>query len=66
MKWYGLCGHWGDHYRADHTVEAADDGNGGDGDDAGNVAVEVVDESGGDGDQPTPGNFYRLSEAGLI
>ena len=57
MKWCGLYGHWGDHYRAGHPIEAAYGGNGGDGDDAGNISVEVVDEIGGGGGEPTPGAF---------
>ena len=50
MKWCGLYGQWGDHYRARHPADTRDDGNGVDGDDAGNVAVKRVDKGGGDSD----------------
>ena len=61
VKWCGLCGKWGDHYRVGHPVGDADvviD----DGDAEGNVAFDepVVDEP------PPAGAFAHLHAAGLI
>ena len=43
VKWYGLCGSWGDHYRAGHPADAV----AGDDEDVNadevNIAVEQVD-----------------------
>ena len=61
MKWCGLCGKLGDHYRVGHPVGDVDvviD----DGDAEGNVAFDepAVDEP------PAAGAFARLHAAGLI
>ena len=62
VKWCGLCGKWGDHYRAGHPVGDVDVGEPDDGDAEGNVAFDdsVFD------DPPSEGAFARLHAAGLI
>ena len=62
VKWCGLCGKWGDHYRAGHTNgEDEKEAETGDGD--GHVAI--VEELAEDITPPS-GAFARLSAAGLI
>ena len=65
MKWCGICGSWGEHYRAGHSSDATNEDDEDENLDEGNVAVEQV----GDDEvinQPTSGAFIRLREAGLI
>ena len=66
VKWCGIHGNWGDHYRAGHTTDATNNDDGGKTADAGNVTTKGFDEGGGDGHKPTLGAFSRLCEAGLI
>ena len=63
VKWCGLCGKWGDHYRAGHPIAVEGDEVEGDGE--GNVAFDKLNV---DDDDPPPstGAFARLHAAGLI
>ena len=64
VKWCGLCGKWGDHYRAGHpSEEEVKEEEAVDGD--GHVAIEdgAVEET---DDPPSSGAFARLYAAGLI
>ena len=58
----------GDHYRANHPVDASDGDDRDEIQEEGNVAMEPVVEDGGDDDggQHTGGAFARLRDAGLI
>ena len=54
VKWCGLCGKWGDHYRAGHPEDSA-------------AVAEVEANVAMDDDvPPTGGAFARLRASGLI
>ena len=57
VKWCGLCGSWGDHYRVGHTTNATDEAID---EHTTNVAIESAEEFGGDRAQPTDGVYQRI------
>ena len=63
VKWCGLCGKWGDHYRAGHPIAIESEEAEGAGE--GNVAFDNLDVN-GDDPPPSTGAFARLYAAGLI
>ena len=65
VKWCGLCGKWGDHYRAGHpSGEDGKEEEPGDGD--GHVAIAENGDLDDEEDPPLAGAFARLHAAGLI